>query len=209
MICNSPDTQVCKQCHSSSYCSLKCQKTDWPCHKLLCPQFTAMTQRPTPHHKRGIYFGQDAATPTLVWIEYNLIQEDDEYPGYELPNLEQLDPRLVDLTQTRAYKNFVRGRELECPIELFMRDSFLSDGSLPNKSARAATKGLMSHDWCGPLAAVKYTNKTDLFEGAGRYTDMDMRDYRDIVDFLMYYTNEKAWSKYWTAEGPLPKTPRR
>ena len=30
-----------------------------------------------------------------------------------------------------------------------------------------ATKSLMSHVWCGPLAAVKYANKKSLYDGGG------------------------------------------
>lgn len=111
------------------------------------------------------------------------------------------------MTPSKFFKNFVRGRELEQPFEMWMGDNFLNDGSKPNQSAFAATQGAMAHNWRGPLIALKYK---DAWEGGRNvvYADMDMRDYRDAVDYLTYYTNEAAWSEYWTAGGPKARTSR-
>ncbi|KAL8986714.1 MAG: hypothetical protein Q9169_008765, partial [Polycauliona sp. 2 TL-2023] len=102
------------------------------------------------------------------------------------------------MTRSKFWNNYVRGRELKQTYEVWMRDNFLGDGSEPNQSAKAATKGDMAHEWRGPLIVLKYKS-----EGEGgsnvEYGDMDMRDYRDAVDYLTYYTNELEWSNYWTA----------
>jgi hypothetical protein len=110
------------------------------------------------------------------------------------------------MTPSKFFKNYFRGRETQQPFEMWMRDNFLNDGSSRNQSAIAATKGAMAHDWRGPLVALKYK---DAWEGGRNvvYADMDMQDFRDAVDYLTYYTNEVASSKYLTAGGPRSKHP--
>ena len=193
-ICNSNDAQVCKQCHSSPYCSVKCQKIDWPCHKLLCSEYKLNNERPSPTHKRGILFDPEKLAPSFVWVRCD-VHHDGPEVTYEVPDLKELaGPDYRPMTCEKFWKNYVRGRELKQLYELWMRDNFMNDGSSRNKSAAVATKGQNSWDWRGPLIALKYTS----LEYNEPYADMDMQDFREAVDYLTYYTNEVAWSKYWT-----------
>ena len=195
IICNSAETHLCKQCHAASYCSTACQKRDWPCHKLLCSSLSTETERPSPRHKRGILFRPDRNAPELAWIKCDEQPGDDYSPVFDIPDLRQImGLPFQKLTRTTFWKNFVRGRELKYLFETWMGDNFLNDGSLRNQSAAAATKGNMAHDWRGPLVVLKYND----LEERSRYADMGLQDFRDAVDYLTYYTNEDAWSKYWT-----------
>lgn len=208
-ICNSAYTHLCKQCHSSSYCSTRCQKIDWPCHKLLCSEYTTLKERPSSEYKRGILFSPNAKAPSFIWIKCDRQREssDEPEPYFEVPQFEEhlgVGTGYKGMTPQKFFKNYVRGREIPQPFEMWMRDNFWNDGSSKNQSAIAATKGAMAHDWRGPLVALKYK---DAWEGGRNvvYADMDMQDFREAVDYLTYYTNEVAWSKFLTGGGPRPK----
>ena len=137
--------------------------------------------------------------PQLAWIKCDEQPGDDYSPAFDIPDLiEIMGLPFRKLARTTFWKNFVRGRELECLFEVWMRDNFLNDGSFRNQSAATATKGNMAHDWRGPLVVLKYNG----LEERSRYADMGLQDFRDAVDYLTYYTNEDAWSKYWTGGYP-------
>jgi hypothetical protein len=40
-LCLKPATKVCSRCHFYRYCSLECQKKDWPKHKVDCEKQSA------------------------------------------------------------------------------------------------------------------------------------------------------------------------
>ncbi|KAF3045029.1 hypothetical protein E8E12_004798 [Didymella heteroderae] len=54
------------------YCSRACQKRDWKLHKTLCDQFKNFQDehRPSPDHRRVIFFPPDKDSPRFVWLKY-------------------------------------------------------------------------------------------------------------------------------------------
>ena len=80
--------------------------------------------------------------------------------------------------------NPLRDRDLTNTLQVLCRDAFLIDGSSVNKSVVQATQGAMVHDWRGPILAMK---KEGLSIDPRFYLDIDMRDYRDIVDYFISY----------------------
>lgn len=59
---------TCGPCGGIEYCSLVCQKKDWPNHKLICKQVKICDPPPGPSHVRAIYFAEDGSGPSLLWL---------------------------------------------------------------------------------------------------------------------------------------------
>ena len=178
-ICDSICTQKCARCHSINYCSPECQQTDWSSHSLLCSQYSTHTDRPDPSYKRAILFPPDEVKPKFIWVTYELSQVQ-EHLGGQIGIYDAL-PEYKPIQ-----RNALRDRDLTNTLEVICRDTFLIDGSRVNKSVVKATQGRPGHEWRGPILAMKK-------EGFGRvprfFLDIDMRDYRDVVDYFISYGN--------------------
>ena len=139
-----------------------------------------------------------------MWIKCDEQHEDYPEPdgaSFDIPDLkEHMGLVHRHLGRSEFWKNIVRSRELQQPFEMWMRSNFTSDGSNLNQNVIAATKGAMAYDWRGPTIALKYIGHGGMYQGNAKYADMNMQDFRDAVDFLTYYTDEEAWSKYWTGK---------
>lgn len=70
-------------------------------------------------------------------------------------------------------------------MEIFNRDTFAIDGSIPNKSLIAATQGKLTHDWCGPVVVLRKNGHCNTYEGS--FGDMGIEDYAHIVDHFKTY----------------------
>jgi len=35
-VCGKPNSMKCSKCKAAAYCSVECQRTDWPSHKTKC-----------------------------------------------------------------------------------------------------------------------------------------------------------------------------
>lgn len=124
-----------------------------------------------------------------MWVEVKEQFEDYE-DGFlwDLPFLEKYLGRSFGALERMEFeRNLVRKRDLPKVIEVWMRDNFLNDGSRPNRSIKNATKGAARHDWRGPLVVLKYVGLGGMYAGNGKYTDMDLRDFRDTADCFLTY----------------------
>src|SRR5436190_14345367 len=159
-MCNASHTQLCSRCLSSRYCSPDCQRADWPTHKLLCRTYSTFNShgRPSSDHALAIIFPPNKPKPELFWLHCPWADEDVEegYPRHCSPKISGL---LGDNT-TSAFdciqNNPVLNRKLRNTISIGYRDTFLIDGSQPNKSIATITTPELVRDWRGPI--VVYGN---------------------------------------------------
>ena len=193
-ICNGSDTKLCSSCHSISYCPEECQKTDWPLHKTICKGLTNLLPRPSPSHKLAILFPVDSKKPKIIWVNCEH-QTDDEYgiqAEWERADIHSiLETKNVGphyRTPIPEYKpitrNVLRGINLNHTVAVFCRDTFLIDGSTPNICVRQTTRGKMTHNWCGPIVAMR---QPGISFDPRFYEDITAADLRVVVDYFLSY----------------------
>lgn len=196
-ICDSPNARACTKCHSTNYCSTECQQTDWPSHSLLCSQYAAHTDRPGPSHKRAILFPPNETKPKFTWIECTTVQDDDNGTRWQKSNVRQhlggkLGPYDAFPETKPIRRNILRDRDLADTLVVACRDAFLIDGSKLNKSIVKATHGAAAHTWKGPIVAMKRAGVSIWNSDSAPYLDIDMRDYRDVVNYFISYGDESV-----------------
>ncbi|KAF8243908.1 hypothetical protein K440DRAFT_560295, partial [Wilcoxina mikolae CBS 423.85] len=188
VMCNNAAQLRCSRCSSQWYCGKKCQKEDWRIHKLLCSERQKFSTRPSDDVRRAIVFEEDEPTVKFIWVP--VVLKSDEGEMFESPCLEKyFGPGNNGHTQS-YYNNVIRRRSLKEHIDLRHREFFLTDGSKPNKAVAALAGATDGDIWCGPLVALKFkdTIRNVLLGGMDCfYTDMDMRDLREVVDYLVTY----------------------
>lgn len=189
VMCNNAARLQCSRCSSQWYCGKKCQKEDWRIHKLLCSERQKFETRPNENVRRAIVFEEDEPTVKFIWVSVE--HKDSSYSdGYEHACLEKyFGPGENGWSQV-YYSNVRRSRSLREKIDLRHRELFLTDGSKPNKAVAATAGATTGEIWSGPLVALKYVDTGD-FGMLSFYTDMDMRDFRDVVDYLLTYGHGK------------------
>ena len=196
-ICDSPSAKPCSRCHSAKYCSVECQQTDWPSHSLLCSQYSAHTGRPDPSYKRAILFPPNENKPQCIWIECRTeVSDEDPDVTYEWESCQVEDLLGGKLGQYYAsaerkliQRNVLRDRKFANSLHVVCRETFGIDGSQLNKSVVRATRGAAVLSWAGPIIALK---KKGLGMDPLHYIDINMQDYRDVVDYFITYANESV-----------------
>ncbi|KAJ5179729.1 hypothetical protein N7492_002939 [Penicillium capsulatum] len=199
IMCNASPGIPCAQCRSIYYCSRDCENSDFPSHSLLCKQFATQPGRPSPEHKRAIFFPTDKDKPCLIWVSCN--RRYDEEDGIRWT---QIDPHPYlgidrpSTGRTRIEHNPVRCRNLGSGhagfspsmegycVSLIHRDAYLCDGSATNRSilasVRASCTSTVHHEYRGPMIALRQTHYED-------YADITLADFRHIMDYLVSYRN--------------------
>ncbi|KAI8966245.1 hypothetical protein F5Y11DRAFT_309862 [Daldinia sp. FL1419] len=198
IVCDAPNARFCDRCKSTRYCSKECQRADWTTHKLLCPAFLKfdVTKRPSDEHFRAISFPVDKEKPELIWIHcpWHADEDDEDYGlRYQFPDSDKRKLLGEDAfaRSMTIQKNKILGRVLSDTIHLCHRDGFLIDGSSDNKSIApiTATKPWQCHNWKGPIFAYG-TEGLGIDQTTCR--DLDMNDFRHVVDYLLVYNSRPA-----------------
>jgi hypothetical protein len=186
IVCDKEDAKYCARCKSTSYCSQACQKNDWRTHKLLCATFStfATSERPTKEHYRAVLFDPDKKKPEFIWLLCKWHEDDDG--RYQLPKSETITGHDFPPQHMPVQYNQRLERRLLNTICFTYRDTFLIDGSRPNKSIAAITSTQPGeyHDWRGPVVAYAKDGE-ELDPPACK--DFDMVDFRHAADYLLSY----------------------
>ena len=182
-MCSNVTTILCRTCKCTAYCSPACLKADLPVHQILCGELQKFMAPPSASARRGIFFPVDQKAPQFVWATTQWRPPEDGDPGYEKLNLKPyLGDQISD--KIRIYGNYIRSRPRHDQIMVFMRDTCCVDGSKVNSSITALTEGNAFHSWRGGMLAMKVPS---LGIDPGRYVNMDMVDFRDVVDLFRSY----------------------
>lgn len=146
----------------------------------------AATNRPTDEHFRVLLFPVDGK-PEVTWLASRWHIGDQEETDYRYQSFDVMSiPGLDAITMTPIQRNSRLKRNLINTIYICHRDTFLFDGSKPNRSiARVtSTQPGQYHDWRGPILAYGMTSLgIDLEE----CRDLDMDDFRHIFDYFLSY----------------------
>ncbi|KAL2829123.1 hypothetical protein BJY01DRAFT_255110 [Aspergillus pseudoustus] len=197
IICGQPEAKRCSQCISTSYCSRVCQKKDFAAHKHLCKEFATVEARPSPQHRRAIFFPESEDTPRPIWVKCNTTPvekwtadikgETDPHLGADHPT-----PEIARITHNpvrdvhfgAAYERLRPAAGGYC-VSRITRKQALIDGSDENKSLITATKPVvaLARPYLGNMLAVR-----ELSEGTR--DDITLADFRHLIDHLI--TAEEA-----------------
>ena len=122
--------------------------------------------------------------------------ENDERPGttFELSQeREYLGGRLgqydAHMEMKLIKRNILPDRDLPNSLQVTCRETFQIDGSQLNKSIVKATHGAAALTWKGPIVVLK---RQGLGIDPERFIDIDMQDYREVVDFFISYGDESV-----------------
>ncbi|UKZ61284.1 uncharacterized protein TrAtP1_002551 [Trichoderma atroviride] len=188
--CDKQGPRRCAKCKSARYCSPSCQKEDWPTHKLVCSSFSnhALSKRPTDEHFRVLLFPVDGK-PEVIWHASRWIvddQDDEEDCRFQSFEVDSILGSETFPIRTPIQHNPRLNRNLLNTIQICYRDTFLVDGSKPNRSVArvTSTRPGLYHDWSGPIFAC---GKIGLGIDQQKCRDLDMEDFRHIFDYFLSY----------------------
>ncbi|KAK6503458.1 hypothetical protein TWF481_008474 [Arthrobotrys musiformis] len=197
VMCNKQPADKCGRCKSVWYCSKPCQKKDWPSHKILCESFANEEPRPSPAHKRAIFFPPNEEKPQLNWVLFEWkTTSDPEYPeryegwdskayfgknSFKRSTFCDYNP----ITKRRLGNYTLTGNSRGGKIAVCHRDDFLIDGSPINQSILTSvgrSGEVPAHRWCGPIVVLW----EDVYRSETHH-DLNLGDFRHIMDFFITY----------------------
>lgn len=194
--CNTCDTLTsknCSKCKIVHYCNRSCQANDWAVHKFFCaslpfpvvPKSTDQNHNIINYEKKaitGILFNENSTVPELIKIplsikfENMMLPATDKYMGA---------PESHNYMQSNPFTK----RNLKDTLVILFRDNFLNDGSLPNKCIQNLSKGINDYPWKGPVIVIKMKG-LEVYQNI--YEDMNVKDFKDVIDYFCWYGKEKG-----------------
>jgi hypothetical protein len=174
-------TKICdtryERCRAIRYCSKECQKADRPVHKLLCATFISRfsnAQRPDSNHIRCIYFLVDKNAPRFVWLLYTRLENNKI--DVDTRGLSRVSITLEFPPQPHINESTLQRRLLGKVII-----SGLNLKSMPySKILRRIHKGMIK----GIIFPMLSYGKQFVNGKCGDATDLDLTDFRELVDFF-------------------------
>lgn len=183
----------CDKCQAELYCSEDCRMADEHVHKTLCDSWLSkeVQQPPSPGARRVIVLEEREPIVRFVWASVSKPGEAE----FEIPSLRHCrmaspgdygSPRACDFK--RWEYNPIRQRKFDDVSILF----WFCDNALdkrffqPNAAAEKffpETKNTSQGSvWPGPVLVSRNDNHT------GRMLDMNIRDMREVVDWLIKFS---------------------
>jgi len=141
--------------------------------------------------RRAILFPTDDKSPQWVWVpSASAKTESQSYATLEhlLGQDQNFDSPALERQEICC--NIVLSRDVEHVIDVWFRSDFLGDGSKINASIVHATQELNAYPWRGPLIALGRKGLGESLRGE----DLNMSDYRHIIDFLTCFNSTMTWS---------------
>ena len=181
IICNKEGAKFCQGCHSASYCSKQCQAKDFPTHKLLCSKFKEYQDKPNEHMRRGIIFHEMEKPPQWVWVEFESKDGNQHVILEAYLNASSHSPTKVQYIFMEH--NHSRRRALHDTLAIMYCDKDVHGDLGLNRSIHALGNGATASPWYGPIIVMK---KLGLGTNHTAYGDMELTDYRNAVDSLIY-----------------------
>lgn len=198
VMCNTSPGIQCVLCRSTYYCSTDCERSDFRSHSLLCEKFATQLDRPSPEHKRAIYFPTEGEKPCLIWVPCRRQYDEDgikwtqidpyPYIGNDKPleGVMRIEHNPVRYRNLGAgFAGYAPYKEGYC-VSLVFRKAYLKDGSITNKSILASVSASctsnISHEYRGPMIAIREVPHGD-------FTDITLADFRHLADYLVSYRN--------------------
>jgi hypothetical protein len=178
----------CSRCHNSHYCSVDCQKKAWPIHKMLCKALDEFSgvKRPSPGHRRGIFFGATESKPRFIWYA---VDDKGAYPDNDKNAAKAGLFRNLRIDHFRPLQ-----RNLGHAIYIWYDDDFLVNGSPINKSLRRLMDPQRAGRWRGSFLiqgindfkAMENYGDGDEQDSYGEAKDLDTTALPVVIDYLRF-----------------------
>ncbi|KUL85039.1 hypothetical protein ZTR_07773 [Talaromyces verruculosus] len=133
--------------------------------------FAQQPSRPSPLHRRAIFFPADQEKPRMIWMMCHFHEIQDAEPDWSL-----VGPVI-------PYLRTIQGQHGHETVTLLFRDKFLLDGSAPNLSIATAIKmpETLKRLPRGPHVAYKRLSN-------GSIADITLADFRLAIEYLLEYS---------------------
>ncbi|KAJ5642341.1 hypothetical protein N7490_006341 [Penicillium lividum] len=187
VMCNKSSRVQCAQCGSTYYCSGDCRESDFLSHSLLGEQFATQPDRPSPEHKRAIFFPVDREKPCLIWIPCSQQYCEDGIRWTKVDPYPYLGTDEPVKGMMRIEHNPVRSRNLGSG---YGADSPSKEGyciSLIHRkdpSVQASCTSTTPHEYRGPTISLQEISQED-------YADITLGDFRHLMDYFKSYRNRQ------------------
>lgn len=139
----------------------------------MCKRFSKLGQRPKARqgktYYKAIHFPVNNTKPKWIWLDFTTNGVDlEKYCG----------PMIGDHKILR--RSPVLSRDLHSQLFVRFNDFYLTNGSKLNESIKAIAQGASTMEWRGGVVV----HAVEGMDPYGSPMDMDMADYRHVVDFF-------------------------
>ena len=129
----------------------------------------------------GVFLSENLEIPKLVEIDLNI-----EFQTMFLPNTEPFIGQ--GESQNYMQMNPFSKKPLKDTLVFIFRDNFMNDGSKVNKNIKRMMTGKNDYPWAGPVVVVKMLGAS---VEHNLYGDVNVDDFKDIVDYFCWYGKEE------------------